>query len=142
MLNVFSHPSVVQKNGLSPVCFRAWVFRWWLAANALSHPSWSHRNGFSLVCVRICFRKSLWVVKYLLQPSVTQLNVSPVCSLLCALNLLLLGFRALRVYGQCGPLDIPGHRSRPRINGKVDLVWRNDVLHIALRHAIRSGHKQ
>lgn len=47
----------------------------------------SYRNGFSPVCVRMCFLRSLCVVKYLLQPSDSQLNVFPVWSLWCAFNL-------------------------------------------------------
>lgn len=47
----------------------------------------THRNGFSPVCVRMCFLRSLSVVKYLLQPSDSQLNVFPVWSLWCAFSL-------------------------------------------------------
>lgn len=38
----------------------------------------AYRNGFSPVWVRMCFLRSLSVVKYLLQPSDSQLNVFPV----------------------------------------------------------------
>lgn len=38
----------------------------------------AHRNGFSPVCVRMCFLRSLSVVKYFVHPSDSQLNVLPV----------------------------------------------------------------
>lgn len=47
----------------------------------------TYRNGFSPVWVRMCFLRSLSVVKYLLQPSDSQLNVFPVWSLWCAFSL-------------------------------------------------------
>lgn len=48
----------------------------------------SHRKGFSPVCVRMCFLRSLSVVKYLVHPSDSQLNVLPVWSLWCAFSLI------------------------------------------------------
>ena len=43
--------------------------------------------GLSRVWVRICFLRSLKVVKYFVHPLWIQLNVSPLWSLWCALNL-------------------------------------------------------
>lgn len=48
---------------------------------------WAHLKGFSLECVRMCFLRSLRVVKYLVHPSDSQLNVFPVCSLWWAFSL-------------------------------------------------------
>ncbi len=56
----------------------------WVVYKSISYP---HRNGFSPVCVRMCFLRSLSVVKYLVHPSDSQLNVLPVCSLWCAFSL-------------------------------------------------------
>ena len=44
--------------------------------------------GRSCVCVRTCFFKSLNVVKNLRHE--VQLNVSPLCNLKCALNLIII----------------------------------------------------
>ena len=54
-----------------------WFFRWWLATKALPQAGSEQANGRSLVCVRVCFFKSLFVVKRRGQPDSLQLNVFP-----------------------------------------------------------------
>lgn len=61
----------------STSCFLAQVPHYLSHRSQNCQPA-THRNGFSPVCVRMCFLRSLCVVKYLLQPSDSQLNVFPV----------------------------------------------------------------
>lgn len=96
-------------------------------------PPSAYLNGFSPVCVRMCFLRSLCVVKYLLQPSDSQLNVFPVWSLWCAFNLKCKPQKSLlRLAGRDGPWGKKATHSntQDRIKGwmcleeKVSHSWK------------------